>query len=121
MLVRNLFGIAGAAALYVATLYVLYAFELKGRDALLLLFFLHVGFGISGYFIFSGRIFVRSLCVFLVVVAYGVVSELLVADSRHAFVQVFVATAFGVLSAVATPGGKLLGRIWRRSRGTEQA
>ena len=120
MLVRNLIGFVGAAALYIASVYVLHFLELKGRDALLVLFVLHACFGVIGYFIFVGRTLVRASGVFLVIVSYGIVSEIIVPDERHAFAQIVVASAFGFLAAAATHGGKILERIWITGRKTGQ-
>ena len=121
MVSRNLIGIFGAAALYAAILYVLHFFESKGQDALLLLFGLHIGFGVLGYFVFVGSTLVRAVCVFLVVLAFGIGAELISPDPRHEFVQVFAATAFGILAAASTPVGRLLAATWLRSRAASRA
>ena len=121
MAVRNLIGLVGAAALYVAVLFVLQLFEPQGRDALVLLFGLHIGFGVFGYFVFAGSTFIRAMCVLLVVLGFGVGTELLSPDPRHEFAQVFVAFAFGVLAGVSTSGGRLLAATWHRRRATDEA
>ena len=121
MVSRNLIGIVGAAALYAAILYLLHLFEPKGRDALFLLVGLHIGFGVLGCFVFIGSTVVRAVCVFLVVLAFGIGTEIVSPDPRHEFVQVFAATAFGVLAAASTPVGRLLAATWLRSRAASKA
>ena len=114
MVIRNLIGIVGAAVLYIALFYALQFFELKGRNALLHLVIHHFGFGVAGYFIFTGSVTLRAVCVFLVIATYAVISQLMKPDTGHAMVQVYVAIPFGVLAAVGTHGGWLLEKIWAR-------
>ena len=72
LVVRNLIGIVGASALYIALFYAaLQFFEVSGRNALLLLVIQHLGFGVAGYFIFTGSVTLRAVCVFLVIATYG--------------------------------------------------
>lgn len=114
--VRNGIGLLAASAVYLLLLSALHFLELTGRDALVLLFVFHVGFGILSYFLFTGRVGARAFFVFLVVLAYGVMNEIVDPDPGHEFVQVFVAGAFGVLAGGATLGGVLLESIWIRVR-----
>ena len=117
MVVRNLIGIVGAAAFYFALFYYgLQFFESRGANALLILVSLHFGFGVAGYFIFTGSVTLRAVCVFLVIATYAVISQLMWPDTGHAMVQVFVAIPFGILAAVGTHGGWLLEKIWARDR-----
>ena len=117
MVVRNLIGIVGAAALYIALFYAGFQFfDLSGRKALLLLVILHLGFCVAGYFIFTGSVTLRAVCVFLVIATHGVVSQLRKPDTGHAMAQVYVAIPFGFLAAVGTHGGWLLEKIWARDR-----
>jgi len=96
--------------------YALQFFELRGKYALLLFVIHHLGFGVAGYFIFTGSVTIRAVCVFLVIATFGVVSELMNPDTGHAMAKVFVAIPFGVLAVVGTHGGWLLEKIWVRGR-----
>ena len=105
---RNVAGLVGAAALYLAIAYGLHLFEPKGRTALVVLVAFHVGFGLLGYFIFSGRTSLRAACVLLVIVGFGLGLEYYRPDPGHQYVQIFVMTAFGVLAAICTYAGRYL-------------
>ena len=113
---RNLIGFALAGALYFTCLYLLYLLQPKGAQALLLLAAFHVGFGISGYFLFVGGTLLRAACVFLVVIGFGIGSELVRPDPKHELVQVFVGAAFGVVAAIATSACGLLAGFSLRNR-----
>ena len=121
MLTRNIVGLAGAAALYVAIAYGLQFLELEGRNALFLLIAFQVGFGLSGYFLFSGSTSLRAACVFLVIFVLGLGLEYFRPDPRHEHVQVFVMTAFGLLAAISTHGGRYLEALWSRRGGTRKS
>ena len=116
MIIRNSIGLIGASALYLVLLYVLQFLGLKDRDALLLIFIFHVGFGVLGYFIYTGRILLRAALVFLVIVICGVVREFVYPDPRHELLQVIISIPLGLLAAVTALGGGLLERIWIRCR-----
>lgn len=105
---HNLLGVVGAMALYATLTYLLHFLDLEGRDALALLFGFHIAFGMLGYALFAGSVLVRSTCIVLAIVAYGVVMEFIYPDPEHALVQVFVYSFFGVVAAVAAPGGRVL-------------
>ena len=111
-LLRNCVGIIIAIMLYWVLFYTSQLLVAKGGDGLLLLFALHIGFGVLGYFLFAGRNLIRAVCVFLAVVINGVAMEILNPDPKHALVQVFVAVAFGIVAAGSVSGGSFLREHW---------
>lgn len=115
-LARNCIGVIGVATLYPALTFLLHFLKLEGRDALFLLLVFHVTFGMFGYFILTGTVFLRSGCVLLVIVAYGVIIEIMFPDHKHELVQVFVFTVFGLVAATAVYGAGMLETIRLRYR-----
>ncbi len=109
---HNILGLFAALVLYVIAGYGLSLLGFKGRDGLIIMVIVHIGFGIAGYFIFTGKLFIRSLLVFSAVFIYGLVIELTNPDPQHAQVQLFVSIPLGILAAGAVPVGRFLEQFW---------